>query len=355
MTSQINAGVVTGNDYLSLVQACKQGCYALPAVNVTGTNTVNAVLEAAAENKSDLIIQLSNGGAEFYAGKGFPDSAAAKVLGAVSAAHHVHLLAKYYGVCVVLHTDHANKKLIPWVEGMLDHGESYFKQHGRPLFSSHMIDLSEEPLEENVNECARLLKRMAAIDMSIEIELGCTGGEEDGVGSDDIDNARLYTQPEDVLYAYDVLAPLGNFSVAASFGNVHGVYAPGNVKLCPEILKNSQALVAEKKGLGANPLDLVFHGGSGSEKAKIHESLQYGVFKMNIDTDTQFAFAHGVGKYVKENETAFFYQIDPESGKPYKKQYDPRTWLRLGEKALIERLSEAFIDLKSNGKSVAVR
>ncbi len=355
MTSQIKAGVVTGNDYLSLVQACKQGCYALPAVNVTGTNTVNAVLEAAAENKSDVIIQLSNGGAEFYAGKGFPDSAAAKVLGAVSAAHHVHLLAKYYGVCVVLHTDHANKKLIPWVEGMLGHGETYFKQHGRPLFSSHMIDLSEEPLEENVNECARLLKRMAAIDMSIEIELGCTGGEEDGVGSDDIDNARLYTQPEDVLYAYEVLAPLGNFSVAASFGNVHGVYAPGNVKLCPEILKNSQALVAEKKGLGANPLDLVFHGGSGSEKAKIHESLQYGVFKMNIDTDTQFAFAHGVGKYVKENEAAFFYQIDPESGKPYKKQYDPRTWLRLGEKALIERLSEAFIDLKSNGKSVAVR
>ncbi|MCB9984662.1 MAG: class II fructose-bisphosphate aldolase [Micavibrio sp.] len=353
MTFSIKPGVVTGKDYLSLVQACKQGRYALPAVNVTGTNTANAVLEAAALNKSDVIIQLSNGGAEFFAGKGFPDNAQAKVLGAVSAAHHVHMMAQHYGVCVVLHTDHANKKLIPWVEGMLDHGESYYKQHGRPLFSSHMVDLSEESLDDNISESARLLKRMAALDMSIEIELGCTGGEEDGVGSDDIDNARLYTQPEDVLKAYEVLSKIGHFSVAASFGNVHGVYAPGNVKLRPDILKNSQALVQSAKGLGANPLDLVFHGGSGSDKDKIHESLDYGVFKMNIDTDTQFAFAHGVGTFVKENEMAFFHQIDPESGKPYKKQYDPRTWLRLGEKALIERLSEAFIDLKSNGKSVA--
>lgn len=353
MTFSIKPGVVTGKDYLSLVQACKQGRYALPAVNVTGTNTANAVLEAAALNKSDVIIQLSNGGAEFFAGKGFPDNAQAKVLGAVSAAHHVHMMAQHYGVCVVLHTDHANKKLIPWVEGMLDHGESYYKQFGRPLFSSHMVDLSEESLDDNISESARLLKRMAALDMSIEIELGCTGGEEDGVGSDDIDNARLYTQPEDVLKAYEVLSKIGHFSVAASFGNVHGVYAPGNVKLRPDILKNSQALVQSAKGLGANPLDLVFHGGSGSDKDKIHESLDYGVFKMNIDTDTQFAFAHGVGTFVKENEMAFFHQIDPESGKPYKKQYDPRTWLRLGEKALIERLSEAFIDLKSNGKSVA--
>jgi len=353
MTFSIKPGVVTGKDYLSLVQACKQGRYALPAVNVTGTNTANAVLEAAALNKSDVIIQLSNGGAEFFAGKGFPDNAQAKVLGAVSAAHHVHMMAQHYGVCVVLHTDHANKKLIPWVEGMLDHGEAYYKQHGRPLFSSHMVDLSEESLDDNISESARLLKRMAALDMSIEIELGCTGGEEDGVGSDDIDNARLYTQPEDVLKAYEVLSKIGHFSVAASFGNVHGVYAPGNVKLRPDMLKNSQALVQSAKGLGANPLDLVFHGGSGSDKDKIHESLDYGVFKMNIDTDTQFAFAHGVGTFVKENEMAFFHQIDPESGKPYKKQYDPRTWLRLGEKALIERLSEAFIDLKSNGKSVA--
>lgn len=353
MSIALKAGVVTGKDYRSLVRACKDGGYALPAVNITGTNTLNAVLEAAAANKSDVVIQLSNGGAEFYAGKGFPDSLQAKIMGAVAAAHHVHLLAEHYGVCVVLHTDHANKKLIPWVEGMLDHGEAYYKKHGRPLFSSHMVDLSEEPLEENLSECARLLKRMAAIDMSIEIELGCTGGEEDGVGSDDIDNSRLYTQPEDVLRAYDVLSPIGNFSVAASFGNVHGVYAPGNVQLRPDILKNSQDLVAKEKELGKNPLDLVFHGGSGSEKSKIDESLTYGVFKMNIDTDTQFAFAHAIGEYVKAHPVAFAHQIDPDSGKPYKKEYDPRTWLRVGEKGMIERLGEAFADLKSAGKSVA--
>lgn len=352
-SSSLPAGVVTGKNYLSLVKACKEGGYALPAVNVIGTNSVNAVLEAAAKNKSDIIIQLSNGGAEFYAGKGFPDSFQAKVMGAVAAAHHVHLLAKHYGVCVVLHTDHANKKLVPWVEAMLNHGEEYFKLHGRPLFTSHMIDLSEEPLDENIAECARLLKRMSAIDMSIEIELGCTGGEEDGVGSDDIDNARLYTQPEDVLKAYNALSPIGNFSVAASFGNVHGVYAPGNVKLRPEILKNSQVLVQKEKGLGENPLDLVFHGGSGSDKGQILEALSYGVFKMNIDTDTQFAFAKPVGDFVKASPNAFAYQIDPESGKPYKKEYDPRTWLRAGEKGMVERLSEACADLRCAGKSQA--
>lgn len=353
MTVSLKAGVVTGQDYLKLVKACKEGRYALPAVNVVGTNSLNAVLEAAAVNKSDVVIQLSNGGAEFYAGKGFPDNFQAKVLGAVSAAHHVHLLAQHYGVCVILHTDHANKKLVPWVEGMLDHGEAYYKQYGRPLFSSHMIDLSEEPLDENIHECARLLKRMAAIDMSIEIELGCTGGEEDGVGSDDVDNARLYTQPEDVLKAYDVLAPIGHFSVAASFGNVHGVYAPGNVQLRPEILKNSQALVTKVKGLGENPLDLVFHGGSGSDKGQIAETLDYGVFKMNIDTDTQFAFAKPIGDYVKANANAFSYQVDPSTEKPYKKEYDPRTWLRVGEKGIVARLGEAFTDLRSAGKSVA--
>jgi fructose-bisphosphate aldolase, class II len=353
MATSLKAGVVTGKDYRVLVAACKEGHYALPAVNVIGTSSVNAVLEAAAKNKSDVVIQLSNGGAEFYAGKGFPDSFQAKVLGAVSAAHHVHLLAQHYGVCVVLHTDHANKKLIPWVEGMLDHGEAYYKQYGRPLFSSHMVDLSEESLDENIHECARLLKRMAAIDMSIEIELGCTGGEEDGVGSDDVDNARLYTQPEDVLKAYDMLAPIGHFSVAASFGNVHGVYAPGNVQLRPEILKNSQALVQKERGLDANPLDLVFHGGSGSDKGQIAETLGYGVFKMNIDTDTQFAFAKPIGDFVKANANAFAYQIDPDTGKPYKKEYDPRTWLRVGEKGMVERLGEAFTDLKSAGKTVA--
>lgn len=349
----LKPGVVTGKDYLALVKACKEGRYALPAINVIGTSTVNAVLEAAAKNKSDVIIQLSNGGAEFFAGKGMPDSFQAKVLGAVSAAQHVHLLAEQYGVCVVLHTDHANKKLIPWVEAMLTHGEEFYKKNGKPLFTSHMVDLSEESLDDNINECARLLKRMAKIDMSIEIELGCTGGEEDGVGSDDIDNARLYTQPEDVLKAYDLLTPIGNFSVAASFGNVHGVYSPGNVKLRPDILKNSQALVEKTHSTKANPLDLVFHGGSGSDKNQITETLDYGVFKMNIDTDTQFAFAKTVGDYVKANPTAFAHQIDPDNGKPYKKEYDPRAWLRVGEKGIVDRLSEAFSDLRSTGKSLA--
>lgn len=353
MAPTLSPGVVTGKDYLTLIKACKDGQYALPAVNVVGTNTINAVLEAAAKNQADVIIQLSNGGAEFYAGKGCPDSAKAKVLGAVSAARHVHLLAQEYGVCVVLHTDHANKKLIPWVEGMLDYGEEHYKQFGKPLFTSHMVDLSEEDIDFNLGECARLLKRMAAIDMSIEIELGVTGGEEDGVGSDDIDNDKLYTQPEDVLRAWDQLTPLGHVSVAASFGNVHGVYKPGNVKLRPDILKNSQALVQKTHGTGENPLDLVFHGGSGSEKDKITESLGYGVFKMNIDTDTQFAFAEGVGKYVAANPRAFMFQIDPETGEPYKKLYDPRKWLRSAEENTVDRMNEAFKDLRSAGKSIS--
>lgn len=348
----LKPGVVTGADYLTLVKACKDGKYALPAVNVTGTNTINAVLEAASKNRADVIIQLSNGGAEFYAGKGMPDSFQAKVLGAVSAARHVHLLAEHYGVCVVLHTDHANKALIPWVESLLDHGEAFFKETGKPLFTSHMLDLSEDDIEFNLSESARLLKRMAKIGMSIEIELGVTGGEEDGVGSDDIDNAKLYTQPEDVLRAYDTLLPLGHFSVAASFGNVHGVYKPGNVKLRPDILKNSQELVQKTYKTDANPLDLVFHGGSGSEKDKIAESLNYGIFKMNIDTDTQFAFSESVGKFVEKNMKAFKYQIDPDDGTPYKKLYDPRKWLRDGETGIVTRLNEAFADLRSAGKSL---
>ncbi len=353
--AKLKPGVVSGKDYQTLVESCKAGKYILPAVNVVGTNSINAVLEAARKNKSDVIIQLSNGGAEFYAGKGFPDAFQAKVLGAVSAAQHVHLLAQHYGVCVVLHTDHANKKLVPWVEALLTHGEAHYKQTGRPLFTSHMLDLSEETLEENLSESARILKRAAAIDMSIEIELGITGGEEDGIGSedDDLDNPNLYTQPQDVLQAFERLSSLGFFSIAASFGNVHGVYAPGNVKLRPEILKNSQALVESTHKTGPNPLNLVFHGGSGSEQAKIEETLHYGVFKMNIDTDLQFAFAHEVGKYVMANPKAFQYQIDPETNTPYKKAYDPRKWLRTGEEGIISRLDEAFRDLKSAGKSIA--
>ncbi len=355
MGTSLKPGVVSGKDYKALLAACKAGGYALPAVNVTGTNTINATLEAAAKNKADVIIQLSNGGAEFYAGKGCPDSFQAKVLGAVSAARHVHLLAEQYGVCVVLHTDHANKKLIPWVEAMIDHGEKFYEQTGKPLFSSHMLDLSEEDIGFNLSECARILKRLNKIDMSIEIELGVTGGEEDGVGSDHIDNAKLYTQPEDCLKAYGMLSPLGHFSLAASFGNVHGVYKPGNVKLRPEILKNAQALVQKTHGTVANPLDLVFHGGSGSEKDKIAESLKYGVFKMNIDTDTQFVFSHEVGNFVEANIKAFKYQIDPDDGTPYKKLYDPRKWLRLGEEGIVKRLDEAFADLRSAGKSLALK
>ncbi len=349
----IKPGVVSGADYLALVKAAKDGHYALPAVNVVSSGTINAVMEAAAKNKSDIIIQLSNGGAEFYAGKGCPDGFQAKVLGAVSAARHIHLLAEAYGICAVVHTDHANKKLIPWVEALITHGEAFYKETGKPLFTPHMIDLSEEPIDFNLAESKRLLARMAKIGMSIEIELGVTGGEEDGVGSDDIDNAKLYTQPEDCLRAYEELSPIGHFSLAASFGNVHGVYAPGNVKLRPDILKNAQALVQEKHKTAPNPLDLVFHGGSGSEKDKIAESLKYGVFKMNIDTDTQFAFAEGVGKFVSENAKAFKYQIDPETSAPYKKLYDPRKWLRLGEEGIITRLGEAYADLQSAGKTQA--
>lgn len=350
------AGVVTGDAYRTLVAAAKAGGYAIPAVNVTGTNTINAVLEAAAINKSDVIIQLSNGGAQFYAGQGLADGALAKVIGAVSAARHVHLVAKHYGVCVVLHTDHANKKLIPWVEGLLDAGEAFFAETGGPLFSSHMLDLSEEPLEWNIGESARILERMAKLGMNLEIELGVTGGEEDGIGGEfdeSADNAKLYTQPDDVLLAYETLAPIGQFSVAASFGNVHGVYKPGNVKLRPEILRASQELVAAKHGNGPHPLDLVFHGGSGSEKEKIAEAVSYGVFKMNIDTDTQFAFSKPVGDFVDAHPKAFKYQIDPEDGTPFKSYYDPRKWLRAAEKGMVERLTEAFADLGATGKSLA--
>jgi len=355
MSNSLKAGVVTGKDYETLVAACKDGGYALPAVNVVSTSSINAVMEAAAKNKSDVIIQLSGGGAEFYAGKGIEDGAKRKLLGAISAARHVHLLAEAYGICAVLHTDHANRKLLPWIDALISAGEEEFKQTGRPLYSSHMLDLSEEPLEDNLAECATFLKRMAAIDMSLEIELGITGGEEDGVGHDvdEFDNARLYTQPSEVLQAYELLSPLGHFTIAAAFGNVHGVYKPGNVKLRPEILKLSQDAVAAAGATGDKPLDFVFHGGSGSDPAKIKEALGYGVFKMNIDTDTQFAFATGVGAFVADNPEAFKYQLHPETGAPMKKLYDPRAWLRKGEESMVARLNEAFDVLGAKGKSLA--
>jgi fructose-bisphosphate aldolase class II len=337
----LKPGVVTGAGYKTLVDAAKAGGYALPAVNVVGTNSINAVMEAAAKANSDIIIQLSN---------------QAKVQGSVAAAQHVHLLAEHYGICVAMHTDHANRALIPWIEDLLTEGEKYYEQHGKPLYSSHMLDLSADPIDFNLSECARILERMAKIDMSLEIELGVTGGEEDGIGSEfdeAADNAHLYTQPEDVLRAFELLDPIGHFSVAASFGNVHGVYKPGNVKLRPEILKNSQALVQQTCGTGDNPLHLVFHGGSGSEKAKIAEAVSYGVFKMNIDTDTQFAFSRPVGEFVNENPKAFLYQVDPDDGTPYKKLYDPRKYLRAGELGVVERLIEASEDLGSKGNSIA--
>lgn len=353
--TSLKPGVVTGDDYLALIAACKNGGYALPAVNVVSTSSVNAVLEAAAANRSDVIIQLSGGGAQFFAGKGLKDTETASVLGAVSAAQHVHTIAQEYGICVALHTDHANRKLIPWVERLIDHGEEEYKKNGRPLFSSHMLDLSEEPIDDNLAECARLLKRLSKIGMSLEIELGVTGGEEDGVGKDldQIDNSKLYTQPEDVLSAHQLLSSIGHFSVAAAFGNVHGVYKPGNVKLRPEILARSQELAEKELNLAPRPFDFVFHGGSGSEPDKIREAIGYGVFKMNIDTDTQFAFAQAVGKYVNENAKAFVYQIDPDTDQPYKKQYDPRAWLRSGEQGIVERLNQAFDDLQSAGKTLA--
>ena len=356
MSYSLKPGVVTGDDYLTLLKSAKEGCYALPAVNAVGTNSINAVMEAAAKNKADVIIQFSNSAGQFYAGNSLIDSFEAKVIGSVSAAKHVHLLAEKYGVCVVLHTDHANKGLIPWVEALVSYSEIHYKETGSPLFTSHMLDLSAEDIDFDLSECERLLKRMAPIGMSLEIELGVTGGEEDGVGSDDdigADNPLLYTQPEDCLRAWELLSPIGHFSLAASFGNVHGVYKPGNVKLTPEILKNSQTLVEQTCHTKPKPLDLVFHGGSGSEKSKISEAISYGVFKMNIDTDTQFAFAKAVGDYVEKNSKAFKYQIDPEDGTPYKKQYDPRKFLRLAEESMVERLDEAFEDLGSVGKSLA--
>ncbi|WP_210200529.1 class II fructose-bisphosphate aldolase [Cohaesibacter celericrescens] len=354
---KLRPGVVTGDEYLQLLDACKEGGYALPAVNVTGTNSLNAVMEAAAKAKSDIIIQMSNGGAQFYAGQGAPDPMRARVLGSISIAQHVQLLAEEYGICAVLHTDHCNRKLLPWVDGLIEAGEKHFKETGRPLYTSHMIDLSEESLEDNVQTCAKYLERMAPMGMSLEIELGVTGGEEDGIGKEleegDAENPSLYTQPSDVLYAYDVLSKIGHFTVAASFGNVHGVYAPGNVKLRPEILKHSQEMVAKERNLADKPLSLVFHGGSGSRKDQITEAVGYGVFKMNLDTDIQFAFAESVGAKVMEKPIAFQHQVDPEDATPYKKFYDPRKWLRAGEEGMIARLQEAMNDLGSAGRSVA--
>ena len=345
-------GVVTGDAVQELFEVAKAHKFALPAVNVIGTNSINAVLETAKAVNSPVIVQLSNGGAQFYAGKSLNnDNLNACILGAVSAAHHVHLLAEHYGVAVILHTDHAAKKLLPWIDGLLDHGERFFKQHGKPLFSSHMLDLSEEPIEENIEISAKYLERMKPLGMTVEIELGVTGGEEDGVDNTDVDSSKLYTQPEEVAYAYEELNKVSDkFTVAAAFGNVHGVYKPGNVKLQPVILHNSQAYIREKFGLSAEkPVNFVFHGGSGSSPEEIAEAISYGAIKMNIDTDMQWAFWDGVRGYYQAKEGYLQSQIgNPEGAdSPNKKYYDPRVWLRKGEDTFVKRLTQAFDELNA--------
>ena len=353
--SRFRPGVLHGAEVAELFNDAQARGYALPAVNITGTNSLNATLETAAATGSPVIVQLSNGGAAFYAGKSLKlDQQQAAVLGSVSAALHVHELAEAYGVPVVLHTDHCARKLLPWIDGLLDRGEAHFAATGKPLFSSHMIDLSEEPLEENIGTCVEYLKRMAPLGMFLEIELGVTGGEEDGVDNTDIDAKHLYTQPEEVAYAYEQLKAVSDqFTVAAAFGNVHGVYKPGNVELTPVILKNSQDHIAAKHGTGPRPVDFVFHGGSGSSVEEIREAIGYGAVKMNIDTDMQWAFLSGVRDYVKEWSAYLQTQIgNPEGAdQPNKKRYDPRVWLRQGEQTFVSRLTQAFEDLNCIGRN----
>ena len=347
----VKAGVATGDAVQKIFELAKAGNYALPAVNVVNTDTVNSVLEAAAKAKAPVIVQFSNGGASYFAGKGFKlEGQQAAVLGAIAGAKYVHAVAEAYGVPVILHTDHAAKKLLPWIDGLLDAGEKFYAETGKPLFSSHMLDLSEESLEENIEICEQYLKRMDKMGMTLEIELGCTGGEEDGVDNTGMDSSALYTQPEDVAYAYERLSKISpRFTIAASFGNVHGVYKPGNVQLTPKILDNSQKYVSEKFGLPAKSLDFVFHGGSGSTAEEISEAVSYGVVKMNIDTDTQWANWEGILNYYKDKQDYLQGQLGNPEGedKPNKKYYDPRVWLRKGSESMVERLMKAFKELNA--------
>lgn len=346
---KVKPGVITGSDVAEVFRIAKENQFAIPAVNVVGSNSINAVLEAAKTVNSPVIIQFSNGGAAFNAGKGLKlEGQGSQVLGAVAGAKNVHLMAEAYGVPVILHTDHAAKKLLPWIDGLLDAGENFYKETGKPLFSSHMLDLSEEPLKENIEISKKYLERMSKIGMTLEIELGITGGEEDGVDNSDADSSKLYTQPEEVCYAYEELLKVSpNFTIAASFGNVHGVYKPGNVVLTPKILDNSQKYIEEKHKTAPKPVNFVFHGGSGSSQAEIREAISYGVIKMNIDTDTQWATWKGVLEFYKANEGYLQAQIGNPEGedKPNKKYYDPRKWLREAEVSMVERLKVAFTDL----------
>ena len=351
MKYSIPSGVITGDKVQEVFKLAKEKAFALPAVNVIGSNTINAVLETSAELNSPVIIQFSNGGAQFNAGKGLSNhDQSAAIAGAIAGAKHIHEMAEAYGASVILHTDHCAKKLLPWIDGLLDASEIYYKQYGKSLFSSHMIDLSEEPIEENISICKKYLKRMSKMNMTLEIELGITGGEEDGVDNSDVDASKLYTQPEEVAYAFEELNKVSKqFTVAAAFGNVHGVYKPGNVKLTPKILKNSQEYISKKYDLPKNSVDFVFHGGSGSTQQEIEESIGYGVIKMNIDTDLQFAFTEGIRDYMNNNIKYLRNQIGNPDGIDYpnKKYYDPRKWLRLGEETFKSRLKNAFKDLNN--------
>ncbi|SFN90688.1 fructose-bisphosphate aldolase [Bizionia echini] len=351
MSHSIKPGVATGQEVQAIFKLAKEKGFALPAVNVVGSNTINGVLETARDLNAPVIIQFSNGGGVFNAGKGLSnENQKAAIAGCIAGAKHVHLMAEAYGVPVILHTDHCAKKLLPWIDGLLEASEQHFKETGKPLYSSHMIDLSEEPIEENIEICKRYLERMSKMGMTLEIELGITGGEEDGVDNTDVDDSKLYTQPEEVAYAYEELSKVSHqFTIAAAFGNVHGVYKPGNVKLTPKILKNSQAHISEKFNVAPNHIDFVFHGGSGSSVEEIREAIGYGVIKMNIDTDMQYAFTSGVRDYMKEKEAYLQAQIGNPDGAdvPNKKYYDPRVWLRKGEETFVARLKKAFEDLNN--------
>ncbi|MFC6097054.1 class II fructose-bisphosphate aldolase [Flavobacterium qiangtangense] len=351
MAHNIKPGVATGDQVQAIFKYAKEKGFALPAVNVTGSSTINGVMETAAKLNAPVIIQFSNGGSIYNAGKGLSNTdEKAAILGAIAGAKHIHTLAEAYGATVILHTDHCAKKLLPWIDGLLDASEKHFAETGKSLFSSHMIDLSEEPIEENIEICKEYLTRMSKIGMTLEIELGITGGEEDGVDNSDVDSSKLYTQPEEVAFAYEELSKISpRFTIAAAFGNVHGVYKPGNVKLTPKILHNSQVFVQEKFNTEANPVDFVFHGGSGSTVEEIREAIGYGVIKMNIDTDLQFAFTEGIRDYVVKNVDYLKTQIGNPEGEevPNKKYYDPRKWMREGEVTFNTRLEQAFKDLNN--------
>lgn len=349
VATRFSPGVITGDGVSEIFRHANENDYALPAVNVVGTNSVNAVLETAKAVNSPVIIQFSNGGGIFYAGKALSNEGQkAAIAGSVSGALHIHNIAELYGVPVILHTDHCAKKLLPWIDGLLTASEKHFDQTGKPLYSSHMLDLSEEPIEENIEISCKYFERMAKMGMTLEIELGVTGGEEDGVDNSDVDDSKLYTQPSEVAYAYEHLSKISsNFTIAAAFGNVHGVYKPGNVKLSPIILKNSQDFIVEQFGTGPLPVNFVFHGGSGSTRAEIREAIQYGAVKMNIDTDVQWSTWEGVLNYYKSKEGYLQSQLGNPEGpdSPNKKYYDPRVWLRKGEESMIARLKTAFEDL----------